>query len=145
MVTIFHRQITASQHSHAFGPAGSDIDHLHRAGVLARSTRTAVMDQIGLNVASGLLVPGDASRGNVAYDANGPPGAFEWQAWYILPDPSQDALDCRYTDAVQLFQPVGSNSQLAMASHRGSGVRRFAQMWSMLSVITRRASSTSDP
>jgi hypothetical protein len=66
-----------------------------------------VVYQINLEMAWLLLVPGDATHGDVTGQSVGVFGTVAWQARLVLPDPSQNAPDGRDADLLQLLEQFG--------------------------------------
>lgn len=65
------------------------------------------MNQIHLEMAGLLLIPGDAPHGNLAFQPMGAPGASANQAGFILPDALEDTSHRGGAYAAQLIQQLG--------------------------------------
>jgi hypothetical protein len=82
--------------------------------VLPCGALAAMVDQVYLEVARLLLVPGESLRGDLLGQGVAWTRCWTRQAWFILSDPFETSLDGGEADAIQLIQQHWGDGHLAV-------------------------------
>jgi hypothetical protein len=121
----------------AFAPAGRDSNHLERVQILTGWFGAAVIDQIDLERAGFSLIPGNLAHWDAARHPIGWLRRFARQAWRLLAEAFETALDTGDTDAGALGQNLVSKRPFAMGNQQvGGGEQCWCQTFGTALVET---------